>query len=482
MKVQKESVKISNGGSATDTIGSLKKSKKNIKKAYDHLKATPYKMMAPYTPQKKKYINSIKDVMNQATGLVNMEKNKIDQIIKKLNKVENTSNELPSNNNSTSPAKNKNETAIRMVKPNDYVKPSKPENEYEFESIIPVPPPKIDPILPPFTPTIDIRKGELENLKKALAAGDLIAAAKSYKLLKLFGYQEQADKILKENGYKVEEKDGEYTISKIEEKSKNENGETESNNPGDNGNEEEKPNDPGENNNNNNEVIAEEEEIVPEKPSEEEKGNSNNTNPTTTQNNTTNTTTNNNTTNNTNHNYSNNNYRPNSGNNAPTQNTATEVGSAEVVPPTEPEVVKPESEVKLPIEETNPSENKTNVVTIGDEPTSSKKSGLGSAIPIGLGTIAAGTAAVAGVRYIRNKHENQEEYDEEYDDENNNLDTEGEYVDSAQYDSGSSYMDDDYLGSTNDISSEGGYVDPTDLEESDDFSNDTVLEELNSNY
>ena len=41
-----------------------------------------------------------------------MEKNKIDQIIKKLNKVENTSNELPSNNNSTSSAKNKNETAM----------------------------------------------------------------------------------------------------------------------------------------------------------------------------------------------------------------------------------------------------------------------------------------------------------------------------------------------------------------------------------
>ena len=141
-----------------------------------------------------------------------------------------------------------------------------------------------------------------------------------------------------------------------------------------------------------------------------------------------------------------------------------------------------------------PKHNKTNgkVITIDDDvPNVTKKSnGIGAAIPIGLGAIAAGAAATAGVRYVKNRHDNQEEYDEEYDDENNALDdNNNQYVDSAEYNSGDDYTSDDYLGpagstytDVNANDTEDNYVDPEELEtdsDDSDFSNDKVLEQLN---
>ena len=141
-----------------------------------------------------------------------------------------------------------------------------------------------------------------------------------------------------------------------------------------------------------------------------------------------------------------------------------------------------------------PKHNKPNgkVITIDDDvPNVTKKSnGIGAAIPIGLGAIAAGAAATAGVRYVKNRHDNQEEYDEEYDDENNALDdNNNQYVDSAEYNSGDDYTSDDYLGpagstytDVNANDTEDNYVDPEELEtdsDDSDFSNDKVLEQLN---
>lgn len=141
-----------------------------------------------------------------------------------------------------------------------------------------------------------------------------------------------------------------------------------------------------------------------------------------------------------------------------------------------------------------PKHNKPNgkVITIDDNvPNVTKKSnGIGAAIPIGLGAIAAGAAATAGVRYVKKRHDNQEEYDEEYDDENNALDdNNNQYVDSAEYNSGDDYTSDDYLGpagstytDVNANDTEDNYVDPEELEtdsDDSDFSNDKVLEQLN---
>ncbi len=141
-----------------------------------------------------------------------------------------------------------------------------------------------------------------------------------------------------------------------------------------------------------------------------------------------------------------------------------------------------------------PKHNKPNgkVITIDDDvPNVTKKSnGIGAAIPIGLGAIAAGAAATAGVRYVKKRHDNQEEYDEEYDDENNALDdNNNQYVDSAEYNSGDDYTSDDYLGpagstytDVNANDTEDNYVDPEELEtdsDDSDFSNDKVLEQLN---
>lgn len=111
--------------------------------------------------------------------------------------------------------------------------------------------------------------------------------------------------------------------------------------------------------------------------------------------------------------------------------------------------------------------------------TSSKKSsGLGAAVPIGLGIAATGAAAVAGVRYVKNKKLN-EDYDENYDDENNDV-----YEDEVPSDS--AYMADDYLGpegsSYTEVPDDNEYTDTEALEEEagvSDFSEDAALNELN---
>ena len=111
------------------------------------------------------------------------------------------------------------------------------------------------------------------------------------------------------------------------------------------------------------------------------------------------------------------------------------------------------------------------------------------AIPIGLGVAATGAAAVAGVRFVKNRKQN-EDVDETYDDENNDID---------DYESGSDdseYMKDDYLGPAgsmytdtdlpednelSEIPDDTQYTDAGQLEEEledDDFSEDEVLNDL----
>lgn len=134
----------------------------------------------------------------------------------------------------------------------------------------------------------------------------------------------------------------------------------------------------------------------------------------------------------------------------------------------------------------NIKEKEEEVVSItgGEKDPSSKKgsSGFSTAIPIGLGVAAAGAAAVAGVRYVKNRKQN-EDIDETYDDENNNLEDENEY---GEIPSDSAYMRDDYLGpegsSYTEIPDENSYTDTEELEEAagiGGFSEDAALSDLN---
>lgn len=114
---------------------------------------------------------------------------------------------------------------------------------------------------------------------------------------------------------------------------------------------------------------------------------------------------------------------------------------------------------------------------------SSSGSGLGTIIPVGLGVAATGAAAVAGVRYLKNRKQN-EDMDETYDDENNDLgDSSSGYEDIP---SDSAYMRDDYLGpegsTYTEVPDENSYTDAEELEEEagmNDFSEDTALNDLN---
>lgn len=123
-----------------------------------------------------------------------------------------------------------------------------------------------------------------------------------------------------------------------------------------------------------------------------------------------------------------------------------------------------------------------------DVPKKENKSNV--AIPIGLGVAAAGAAAVAGVRFVKNRKQNDES-EESYDDENNNLD---------DYESGSDdseYMKDDYLGPSgsmytdtdfeddelSEVPDDTKYNDAAHLEEqieddSDAFTEDEILNDL----
>lgn len=298
------------------------------------------------------------------------------------------------------------------------------------------------------SPTQDITEVALDQLQTYLMNGDLAGALTCYKLLKALGKEEQAEALLRIYGYKVEERDGDYIITSIDEGGLDSSSETNTNT-----------------SNNNSEVVAEET-TTPNNTNNENNQNQNAT-----------------VVNTSNSNTNNGNYANSNNNNQNTiENTSTEVPNSDANTQVETPTVS-DNTTSQPVKE--PTKN--NVVSITDDSettTTKKSSGLGAAVPIGLGTIATGAAAVAGVRYVKNRHDNQEEYDENYDDENNNLDENDEYVDSAQYDNGSSYMDDDYLGPVdeNNNLSEDSYVDPEDLEENDNFSDDVVLEDLNSNY
>lgn len=141
-------------------------------------------------------------------------------------------------------------------------------------------------------------------------------------------------------------------------------------------------------------------------------------------------------------------------------------------------------------EEPPKKENKVTTIDTDTEVEETKKSGgLGAAIPLGLGAIGTGAAAVAGVRYLKNRN-NSEDYDDSED-----YDEDSQYIDSAQY----ATEDDEYSGpagsvytdvsesSVDDLytdSVEESYIDPEDFEEDgeDDFSNDKAFEEINSNF
>lgn len=297
------------------------------------------------------------------------------------------------------------------------------------------------------SPVDDVRNEALQQLDTYLKKGDLGAALTSYKLLKALGSDKEADEYLKKYGYKVMEKDGDYIITKIEAPNPS------NSNTNINKNQTETPN------NSNNEVVA-----------EEVASPSNNVS-------------------NTNTNQRQNVVRTNNVNNnqqSATNNPSVESNATNSTSST-PNDGQPS------INKTNDIKtNKSNVVTIKDDtPTSTKKSsGIGTAIPVGLGTIAVGAAAVAGVRYAKNKKKDQEDYDENYDDENNDLDNDNEYVDSAQYNNDNDYTADDYLGPAGsnytDVDSdsiEDDYVDPEELEpdEDEDLSSDIVLDQLNLN-
>lgn len=304
-------------------------------------------------------------------------------------------------------------------------------------------------------PTIDIRTESYQKLENLLKNGTITSETTAlYDTLKTLGMGDEADSLLKKYGY-VASKDanGNTIISKIK------SGSTENDStkvPS--GSDTDKKN-----NDSDTEVVASE-----VKPTDNKKENNSNKNSYTTVNR---------------KEYSSGNRKDISGNNnaSTTQNTETKPGTSNAT-----NTIKDNSNKVLD------RKDKTNVINITDDSTSnSKKSGgMGAAVPIGLGAIAAGAAAVAGVRYVKNRHDNQEEYDEEYDDEDNKLeDSNDQYVDSAQYSNENDYTSDDYLGpagstytdvNSNDI--EDNYVDPEELEadsDDSDFSNDKVLEQLN---
>lgn len=123
--------------------------------------------------------------------------------------------------------------------------------------------------------------------------------------------------------------------------------------------------------------------------------------------------------------------------------------------------------------------------------TSSSKSGLGVAVPLGLGVVATGAAAVAGARYIKNKKDSSYE-DENYDDEDNNLDEDSSYTDTSSDYSSDDYMNDNYLGpagssytdtnldETSDSSDAvDNYIDSEEFENDTNDEEDLVLKDLN---
>lgn len=304
-------------------------------------------------------------------------------------------------------------------------------------------------------PTVDIRTESYQKLENLLKNGTITSETTAlYDTLKTLGMGDQADSLLKKYGY-VASKDanGNTIISKIKSGS-TENDSTKV---------------PSGSNTDKNNNDSDGEVVAPEvKPSDNnKKENSNKTSYTTV----------------TRKEYASSNRKYTSGDGSTTQ-----------VTDSTPNTTDKNTSIIDNSGKELPKHNKPNgkVITIDDDvPNVTKKSnGIGAAIPIGLGAIAAGAAATAGVRYVKKRHDNQEEYDEEYDDENNSLDdNNNQYVDSAEYNSGDDYTSDDYLGpagstytDVNANDTEDNYVDPEELEtdsDDSDFSNDKVLEQLN---
>ena len=198
-------------------------------------------------------------------------------------------------------------------------------------------------------------------------------------------------------------------------------------------------------------------------------------------------------------NYSTNSY--NSSNSATTSsmNSTNEASNASstdsIASDVESEVIEtpavPDDSNEVPLIPDNPNneeiqeiDNSSTSSEILDTPKSESKSS-NIAIPIGLGVAATGAAAVAGVRFVKNRKQN-EDIDETYDDENNDIDT---------YESGSDnseYMKDDYLGPIGSMYTDTDYPEDNELSEipddtkytdagqleDDDFSEDEVLNDL----
>lgn len=316
----------------------------------------------------------------------------------------------------------------------------------------------------PIQPTVDIRTESYQKLENLLKNGTITSETTAlYDTLKTLGMGDEADSLLKKYGY-VASKDanGNTVISKI----KSETTKTDSTKVPNNSNTDKKNND---SDNDKKNTDSDDEVVAPEvKPADNNQANDSSKNSYT---------------NVDRKEYSSGNRKDISGNTdaSTTQNTETK-----------PETSNDTNTIKDNSNKVLDSKNKTNVINITDDSTSDSKksSGMGAAVPIGLGAIATGAAAVAGVRYVKNRHEGQEEYDEDYDDEDNKLDDgNNQYVDSAQYSNENDYTSDDYLGpagstytdvDNNDV--EDNYVDPEELEtdsDDSDFSNDKVLEQLN---
>lgn len=307
----------------------------------------------------------------------------------------------------------------------------------------------------PIQPTVDIRTESYQKLENLLKNGTITSETTAlYDTLKTLGMGDEADSLLKKYGYEAsKDANGNTIISKIKsEPAKDNSGKVPNTSDAD-----------KKNNDSDKEVVA------PEvKPSDDSKSkNSGKTSYNTV----------------TRKEYSSPNRKYTTDETNTTQTTDPSPNSSDKNTP-----IVDNSGKKLP------KDNKPNgkVITIDDDfPDSTKKSnGVGAAIPIGLGAIAAGAATVAGVRYVKNRHEDQEEYNEEYDDENNELDNNGKYVDSAEYSNSEDYTSDNYLGPAGstytDVSgTENDYVDPEELEmdsdnsDNSDFSSDKVLEQLN---
>lgn len=411
--------------------------------------------------------DSIIGILSREVNLLDDLSNDMSKNAKTLSGWDDTKDKLPSDKEPKrkNTGGNKKEEIVHFIKEID--------DNPVFDKTIPIGPlrPFIDvgpfiPVNPPINPVVH----QLEMLENYLQKGDLVSAAKAYKFLKTFGKQAEADALLAKYGYKATEKNGEYVISKIEEEKPQDDSTPDTEEENDVPNEEE--------------VIADEtteEETTEEETPKEDTVISDDDNK---NEDTVVTPTPNNNDNGNNNGGNNTSYNSTSSNQNVVENTSTDISGTDATTETET-ITDSTTGTEEIIKDKIADDSKTNVVTITDDSettTTKKSSGLGAAVPIGLGTIAAGAAAVAGVRYVKNRHENQEEYSEEYDDENNNLDSDSEYQDSAQYDNGSTYMDDDYLGPIDTASSEDGYVDPTDLEEIEELSDDSVLEELNSNY